>query len=255
MEKIIDTHAHYYHGKFNSYRDELMIDMQKDVSAIINIGTNMNSNRKVLNMLNQYDYLYCMIGFFPNDVMELSDKKNRDFFEKHILDEKVVGIGEIGLDYHWDALPHDVQEKWFRYQLELAIKNDLPVSIHSRDAEEDTYRILSDYTGQLKGVIHCYSYGVESAKKYLKMGLYFGVGGTSTYKGNKEIVDVLKTIPMKNILLETDAPYLSPAPVRRETNDSRNIIYVVENLTKIKGLKIEDVLRINKENVNRLFGI
>jgi TatD DNase family protein len=255
MSKIIDTHAHYYHGKFNRNRDELMCSMKKEVGAIINIGTNMASNKKVLAMLNEHDYLYSMIGFFPNDVMELEDVNNRMFLEKHIHDKRVVGIGEIGLDYHWDALPHDIQEKWFRYQIELAIKNNMPVSIHSREAEEDTYRILKDYDGELKGVVHCYSYGIESAKKYAKMGLYFGVGGTSTYKGNRETIEAIKMIPMKNILLETDAPYLSPEPVRREVNDSRNIIYVAENLGKIKGLKTQDVLNINAQNVKNLFGI
>jgi len=255
MSKIIDTHAHYYHGKFNKNRDELMGQMKKDVDVIINIGTNMVSNKKVLSMLDEYDYLYSMIGFFPNDVKELEDENNRKFFEQHIHDEKVIGIGEIGLDYHWDALPHDVQEKWFRYQIELAIKNNLPVSIHSRDAEADTLRILSDYAGKLKGVIHCYSYGAESAKKYLKMGLYFGVGGTSTYKGNRETIEAIKMIPMKNILLETDAPYLSPEPVRRQINDSRNIIYVADNLAKMKGLKTQNILDVNAENVKNLFGI
>ena len=131
----------------------------------------------------------------------------------------------------------------------------MPVSIHSREAEEDTYRILKDYDGELKGVVHCYSYGIESAKKYAKMGLYFGVGGTSTYKGNRETIEAIKMIPMKNILLETDAPYLSPEPVRREVNDSRNIIYVANNLAKMKGLKTQNILDINATNAKDLFGI
>lgn len=255
MTKIIDTHAHYYHGKFKRCFPQLMTEMQKSVDKIINIGTNMESNIKVLEMLEDYDFLYSMIGFFPNDVTELENVKNRIFLETHIHDRRVLGIGEIGLDYHWDALPHEVQEKWFRWQIELAIDNNLPVSIHSRDANEDTLRILKDYAGNLKGVIHCYSYDLESAKKYNSHGLYFGVGGTSTYKSNKKVIEALKHLPMSKLLLETDAPYLSPEPVRRETNDSRNIIYVAENLAKIKGLTTEDVLRCNKDNCNKLFGI
>ena len=255
MTKIIDTHAHYYHGKFKRYLPQLMSEMQESVDKIINIGTNIESNIKVINMLEDYDFLYSMIGFFPNDVTELEDVKNRNFLETHIQDRRVLGIGEIGLDYHWDALPHEIQEKWFRWQIELAIENNLPVSIHSRDANEDTLRILKDYVGKLKGVIHCYSYDLESAKKYNHYGLYFGVGGTSTYKSNKKVIEALKHLPMNKLLLETDAPYLSPEPVRRETNDSRNIIYVAENLAKIKGLTTEDVLKCNKDNCNKLFGI
>lgn len=253
--KIIDTHAHYYHNKFGSNVCRLIEKMEEDVSSIINIGTNINSNKIVLRMSEKYEYLYSMIGFFPNDVMELEKEDNMKFFEEHIKDKKNVGIGEIGLDYHWDVLPHDVQEKWFRYQLELAIKNNLPVSIHSRDAEEDTYRILKDYDGQLTGVIHCYSYGLESAKKYLDMGLYFGVGGTSTYKGNKISRDVIKFLPIENILLETDAPYLSPEPMRGKINNSSYIIYVAENIAKIKDTDVEDILLANQKNVNKLFKI
>ena len=216
MEKIIDTHAHYYHGKFKNNLNKLMKDMSQDVSAIINIGTNISSNKKVLGMLDKYGFLYSMVGFFPNDVLELEDVNNQKFIKKALENPRVLGVGEIGLDYHWDALPHDVQEKWFRWQLELAIENNLPVSIHSRDANKDTINILSDYRGQLTGVIHCYSYDLASAKTYEKMGLYFGVGGTSTYKNNVDVIEAIKYIPMDILLLDTYAPYLSPEPVRRE---------------------------------------
>lgn len=253
MEKIIDTHAHYYHGKFKNNLNKLMKDMNKNVSAIINIGTNMSSNKKVLQMLDTYDFLYAMVGFFPNDVLELEDINNQAFIKDSLKNPRVLGVGEIGLDYHWDALPHEVQEKWFRWQIELAIENDLPVSIHSRDANKDTINILSDYKGKLKGVIHCYSYDLASAKTYEKMGLYFGVGGTSTYKSNRDTIEAIKYLPMNKLLLETDAPYLSPEPVRRELNDSSKIIYVAENLGRIKGISTEQVLRSNRENVHHLF--
>ena len=176
-----------------------------------------------------------------------------DWLEEHIRDDKIVALGEIGLDYHYDNTDKEQENYVFKKQLEIARKHNKPVIIHSRDAIQDTYNILKEYN--VRGCLHCYSGSLEIAREFVKLGFLLGVGGVITFKNAKNIVNVIKNIDLEYILLETDAPYLSPAPVRRETNDSRNIIYVAENLTKIKGLKIEDVLRINKENVNRLFGI
>jgi TatD DNase family protein len=177
-----------------------------------------------------------------------------------LTNDKVLAIGEIGLDYNWDKVGNFVsgnearklQQKWFRKQIDLARSMNLPVCIHSRDAEADTVRIFKEYD-ELSGVIHCYAYGTQTAKIALDKGLYLGVGGTSTYSRNEELRDVIKMCPIDRILLETDCPYLSPEPVRRETNNSSLITYVIDNICSLKKMSREDVIRKTNENAYRLF--
>ncbi len=285
--KFIDTHAHYNNSKFKN-RDKLLNDLRTNVQYIINLGTNMKSNTETLQIISLYDYIWGMIGFFPTDTWQLESKlcpndvdmfvfnakDNWICFNHQLRNQKLVGIGEIGLDYHWDYvgpmnLKQDVgnhgerkvigeesrkiQQKWFRNQIDLAKELNLPVSMHSRDAEEDTLKIFSDYDS-INGVMHCFSYGMKSAEAYLKKGLYLGIGGTSTYPSNKELREVIKEAPIDRLLLETDAPYLSPQPVRRQVNNSSYITYVIDNIAEIKNISREEVIRVTNENSVRLFG-
>lgn len=270
MEKYIDTHAHYNHRRFPKIGSDglnTVLEKQREkVEKIINIGTNTESNTSVLQFVSLYNSFYGMLGFFPTDVWELEPTlcKNAEnnwlVFQKQLTNDKIVGIGEIGLDYNWNCVGKNcagedaqkIQQKWFRKQLDLAQELKLPVSIHSRDAEDDTLTIFDEYEF-ISGVIHCFSYGRSAARKALDKGLYLGIGGTSTYPSNKELREVIKIAPLDRILLETDAPYLSPQPVRRELNTSLNIQYVIENITELKNVSYDEVVRVTNENAKRLF--
>ena len=284
--KFIDTHAHYNHNKIK-YRNQLLKNLQTEVKYIINIGTNAKSNTETLQLVSLFDYIYGMIGFFPTDVWQLEPdlcpndidiftfkaSDNYNVFIHQLLNQKIVGIGEIGLDYHWDYVgpmnlkteigihgekkltgieARKIQQKWFLKQLELAKEKNLPVSMHSRDAEEDTLKIFSNFN-TIKGVMHCFSYGWKSANEYLKKGLYLGIGGTSTYPSNEELRNVIKKCPLERILLETDAPYLSPQPVRKKVNNSSYITYVIDNIATIKNISREEVIEQTNKNAIELF--
>jgi TatD DNase family protein len=166
-----------------------------------------------------------------------------------------VAVGEIGLDYYWDNTPRDVQEKWFVRQLELARELDLPVIIHSRDAAEDTLRIMKQYGKGLRGVIHCFSYSKELADEYVKMGFHIGIGGVVTFKNGKKLKEIAKEIPLERILLETDCPYLAPVPHRGERNSSLYLPYVVQEIAELRGISCDEVVEQTEKNGKNLFGI
>ena len=197
----------------------------------------------------------------PSEVEEMSDY-DIETLRKYVIedsariDKKIVAIGEIGLDYHWEEPSRVLQKEWFIKQLELAQELEMPVIIHSRDAAEDTYEILKVYAENgLKGVMHCYSYSVEMAKKYIDMGLYIGIGGVLTFKNAKKLKEVAAEIPLDRIVLETDCPYMAPEPHRGKRNDSTYIKYVVKALAEIKGISEEEVEKVTFDNSCKLYGI
>lgn len=252
--KIIDTHAHYNSKQFNTDRDNLLTKLQESCEIIVNVGTNTSSFKNILKLAKKYDFLYSVIGYFPCDVLELEE--NKEFFLNCLKDEKTVAIGEIGLDYYWDKPDRDIQKKYFKYQLNLAKSLKMPVSIHSRDAKEDTLKILKEeYNKDLKGVIHCFSYDLNTAKTLLDMDFFFGIGGTSTYKGNDELREIIKFLPIEKLVLETDCPYLSPIPNRGKRNDSSNLIYVAENIANLKNMETREVIDITNINAKKLYNI
>lgn len=268
--KYIDTHAHYGHKGFKRLKqsnETIINQMRGCCENIIQVGTNTDSNLKTLQLVSLYDFIYGMIGYFPTDTWELESKyckeaeNNWIVLKKQLTNDKIVGIGEIGLDYNWNCLANGIegeeartiQKTWFRNQLNLAHELKLPVSIHSRDAESDTLAIFNEYES-IPGVIHCFSYGRPAAQKALDKGLYLGIGGTSTYPSNKELREVIKMAPLNRLLLETDAPYLSPQQVRKNVNTSENIKYVIQNIAEIKGLSDEEVINQTNINAHELFG-
>lgn len=251
--KYIDTHAHYLSYKFNYDRDKRISNLlDSDLKYIIECGTNTHFNEDVLRIVHQYDGMYGTIGYFPVDTVELEKHpKLLNKLTEQLKDDKIVGLGEIGLDNHHPG-NREVQKKWFKAQLDLARNMNMPVCIHSREAEEETLEILENF-GKTHGVFHCYSYGPETMKKLVDLGFYFGVGGTSTYEANIGLRKAIEEMPMDRIVLETDAPYLTPEPVRQQRNDSGFIKIVIDEISKLKGIDFDEVIRITHENAMKLY--
>ncbi len=251
---IFDTHAHYDDEDFDGDREELLESLAENgIGRVVNIGASLESCRGTLALVDKYPFLYGTIGLHPNDVGDMTEDTYA-WLKEQCAHPKCVAVGEIGLDYYWDSADRQVQKKWFRRQLQLAGEVQLPVVIHSREAVQDTVQILQEErAGELGGVIHCYSYTKESIKAFLDMGFYIGVGGVLTVKNGKKLREALEYVPMERIVLETDAPYLSPEPNRGRRNSSLNLPYVVKELARLKGISEEDVERITWENGCRLY--
>lgn len=248
---IIDSHAHYDDEAFEEDRDNLLESMQSNgIEKIINVGANIKGSRTSIALSEQYPFIYAAVGVHPSDTEELDEEKIA-WLKEVSKKEKVIAIGEIGLDYYWPEPDRKIQKKWFIRQMELAQEVNLPVIIHSRDAAQDTIEILKQFPAN--GVIHCYSYTKESAKEFLKMGYYFGIGGVLTFKNAKKLKEAVMEIPIERILLETDSPYLAPEPNRGKRNSSLNIPYVVKELAQLKGISEEEVINITTENTKKLF--
>lgn len=253
---IFETHAHYDDEKFDTDRETLIVELkEKGIERVINVGASIESTRTTLALAEKYDFMYAAAGVHPSDVDGLNEKAFA-WLKEQTSWEKTAAVGEIGLDYYWDKEP-EVQEKqryWFKRQMELARETGLPVIIHSRDAAEDTMRIMKEiHAEEIPGVIHCYSYSPELAEEFIKMGYYIGVGGVVTFKNAKKLVETVKRIPMERILLETDCPYMAPEPHRGTRNSSLNLLYVAAKIAELKGLTPEEVCCITKENAYRLF--
>lgn len=251
---IIDTHAHYDDEAFEKDRNEILRELShKGVEKVINAAASMDGCRRVLRLSDEYDFVYGMLGVHPDDVGELTEK-DMDFIRENAADPKIVAIGEIGLDYHWDVAPREVQKHWFLRQIEIAKEAGLPICVHSRDAAADTLAVLKEGKAEeAGGVIHCYSYSAELAKEYLAMGFYFGIGGVVTFKNGRKCKEVVEMLPMDRILLETDAPYLAPEPFRGKRNESSYLSYVAKEIASIKNISEEEVISRTTENAHRLY--
>ena len=250
---IFDTHAHYDDRQFEEDRAELLGSMQEQgVGMIVDAGSDIASWDKIGQLTEQYPFIYGAIGVHPDEVGELDEEKMQRM-EKLLSGEKMVAVGEIGLDYYWDKEKRDLQKKWFIRQLELARQLDLPVIIHSREAAADTMEIMKQYAKGLDGVIHCFSYSPEQAKEYVKMGFYLGIGGVVTFKNAKKLKEVVQEIPLEALVLETDSPYLAPVPHRGKRNNSQNLVYVAEEIAALKGVSYEEVVRQTTENAKKLY--
>lgn len=250
---IFDTHAHYDDEQFNPDREELLLSMKDGgVGTIMNVSASFESCRKVLDLAHQYPFLYAAIGVHPDHVGELDDEKVLKMREL-LLDEKALAVGEIGLDYYWKEESEVIQKKWFIRQLELAKDMNLPVIIHSRDAAYDTLEIMKEYGKDLSGVIHCFSYSLEIAMQYVKMGYYIGIGGVVTFKNGRKLKEVAKMVPLSSIVLETDCPYLAPVPNRGKRNNSMNLTFVAEEIASIKGISVNEVIEETEKNARNLY--
>ena len=253
---IFDTHAHYDDKQFDEDRDQILSSMQEQgVGTIVDASATVDSWERVLELTRRYSFVYGMIGVHPDEVGDLNEE-NFARMEQLLHEEKVVAVGEIGLDYYWDKEPEvqNAQRYWFRRQMELARETNLPVIIHSRDAAADTMEVMKEvHAEEIPGVIHCYSYSREMAQEFIKMGYYIGVGGVVTFKNAKKLKETVEAIPLERILLETDCPYMAPEPHRGTRNDSSNIPFVIAKIAELKGITAEEVERVTEENAGRLF--
>lgn len=253
---IFDTHAHYDDEVFDEDREELLTHMrERGVEYIVNVGASIASTAKTLELTEQYPFVYGAAGVHPSETAELTSG-DIEWIRKIANKEKIVAIGEIGLDYYWPEPDKEIQKKWFKEQLKLAEETGLPIIIHSRDAAADTLEILKEWDAhKTKGVIHCFSYTWEIAREYLAMDYYFGIGGVLTFKNAKKLKEAVMHIPMEKILLETDCPYLAPEPYRGKRNQSEYIFYVAKQLAEIKNLSREEVLEITNKNAKKFYGV
>lgn len=252
---IFESHAHYDSCKFDMDREELLNSMQENgVGTIVNAGATWESVKIGLELANQYPFVYAALGIHPDEVGNLNEERFA-ILKAECQKEKVVAIGEIGLDYYWDHESHDIQKKWFIRQLELARNLNLPVIIHSRDAAEDTFKIMKEHAQGMRGVIHCFSYSKEMAEEYVKLGFHIGVGGVVTFKNGKKLKEVVEAIPLERILLETDSPYLAPEPHRGKRNSSLYLSHIVQTIADLKGLTYDEVVAQTEKSAKMLFGI
>ena len=253
---IFDTHAHYDDEAFDEDREELLKSLAENgIARVVNVAASLRSCETSLELARRYPFIYTAIGVHPSETAPL---KPSDIgrLREWCADPKCVAVGEIGLDYYWPEPDASIQKEWFFRQLELARELQKPVIIHSRDACRDTIEICREQkAGEIGGVIHCYSYSAESAKAFLDMGFFFGIGGVLTFKNARKLVETVEYLPMDRIVIETDSPYLAPVPNRGKRNSSLNLPYVVKSLSQIKGIAEEEVRRITWENACRLYRI
>ena len=243
----IDTHCHLSYEDYDNL-DEIV----KNIDIAITSGTNDETNKEVLDVVNKYKNIYGTLGFHPEDIDKFNDN-SLSIIESNLSNEKIVAIGEIGLDYYWVKDNKEDQKRLLRMQMEIAEKYNMPVVIHSREAALDTYEILKDY--KVKGTIHCFSYSYEMAEKFIKLGYKIGIGGVVTFKNSKKLQDIVEKISLEDILLETDSPYLSPEPLRGKKNVPYNTYYVAKKIAEIKNVSINEVLTITSNNAIELFDL
>lgn len=254
---LFDSHAHINDERFDEDRDEVIEHLRENsIDLVVNPGADMPSSRSAVELANKVDFIYSAVGVHPHDVETMADKDLEELKNLAKENEKVVAIGEIGLDYYYDLSPRELQKEWFIKQIELANELGLPFIVHDRDAHGDTFDIIKKYKAPETGcVLHCYSGSLELALEYIKMGCYISIPGTVTFKNNRKTVEVAENIPMEWMFIETDSPYLTPVPYRGKRNDPSKVRYVAEKVAELRGISYEEVCEITKENAKKFFNI
>lgn len=249
--EFFDSHSHYNDEKFDEDREQILEEIYKaGVTKVIVAGYDINSSKKAVDLSKKYKYIYAICGISPNDIAETENeiKQQIEQIEKIAQSTKIVGIGEIGLDYYWNKENKELQKKAFINQIKLADKMDLPIIIHSREAVMDTIQILKENIPKRKGVFHCCPLNIELVKEGLKLGFYISLAGPITFKNSKNADEIIQMIPLEKMLIETDSPYLAPEPNRGTRNDSRNLKYLVEKIAQVKQREPEEIAKIIYNN-------
>ncbi len=253
MTKIIDTHTHIYDKQFKDDFDRVMQEIEEKMEGIVSIGFDLESSLKSVSLAKKYSFVYAVVGVHPVDISKYNIDVEKELEKLALTEEKVVAIGEIGLDYHWMEDPKDVQAEGFRKQMKLAERISKPVVIHTREALQDTLDILAEFP-DVGGILHCYPGSYESAKPFLDR-YYIGIGGTVTFKNNRKTKELVKELPLEKIIVETDCPYLTPVPFRGKRNEPVYTEYVVEEISRIKGITVEEVIEATTVNARKIYGI
>lgn len=259
---LVDTHAHLDHERFGRDREDVILRAKAGgVEAIINVGCDISSSRKAVEFTRKYEGMYAAVGIHPHDAKDAREGHYHLLYDL-AADAKVLAIGEIGLDYHYDFSPRDVQQRVFRRQLRLARELGKPVIIHNREAHADTLAILKEEFGQegdeeggkaLRGVMHCFSGSLETAGECMRMGFYVSFGGPVTFDNARKLQELVKHIPLDRLLIETDCPYLTPEPHRGKRNEPAYVRYVAERVGELKGIAFEEIAQATTRNVGDLF--
>ena len=249
---FFDSHAHYDDERFEEDRDLLLTSMQENgVDYIIDIGADLPTSRKALEIAETYGFVFAAAGVHPHDADSLSEAGMAEL-EGLLGHPRVVALGEIGLDYHYDNSPRDLQQYWFEQQARLAVRCGLPVIIHDREAHGDCMEVIRRVEG-LRGVMHCYSGSAEMVKELVKFGFYISFSGSVTFKNAKNVAEAARVVPDDRLLIETDCPYLAPVPHRGERNSSLLLHYTAERIAALRGTTLEEIARLSMENAFRLF--
>lgn len=253
---IFETHAHYDDEAFDSDRTELFDSFQwNEIGYVVNVSYDLKSSETTLEMTKKYPFLYGAVGVHPNDVDKMTSA-DMVLLRQMALENKIVAIGEIGLDYYYPEPEPEIQKAWFVKQMDLARELKMPMIVHSRDAAKDTIDLMQEmYAAEIGGVVHCFSYSKEIARDVLDMGFYIGVGGVVTFKNAKKLKEAVEYIPLDRILLETDSPYLTPEPHRGQRNSSLNLPLVAKAIAEIKGVTYEEVVEVTEQNAKTMYRI
>ena len=249
---MVDTHCHVYKEEISNYDEIIKECSDNNIKLIIN-GVDNSSNKEIIKLSKEYSNVYAAIGL-NYDTIDRVTQDDLIELENMIKNEKITAIGEIGLDYYWTKDNKDKQIEYFKLELELAKKYDLPVIVHARDSIQDVYDILKE-SGVRKGSMHCYSGSLEMAKEFIKLGFKIGVDGPITFKNNRKQKEVIENIDIKDILIETDSPYLSPEPNRGKINTPLNLIYIAQAIANIKKMDVNKVIEITTDNAKELFNL
>ena len=252
---LFDTHAHMDDQAFDADRQVLLSELpNQQIGLLMNPGCSLEASCNAVELANAYDYIYAAVGSHPDAADEVNEEALEEYRKLCKLNRKVKAIGEIGLDYHYEDIPREIQKKAFRAQMALAAELDLPVIVHERDAHEDGMAIVKEFP-QVNGVFHCYSGSAEMARQLVELGWYIGFTGVLTFKNARKAVEVAASIPLERIVLETDCPYMAPEPFRGKRNDPGKLYRMAEKLAEIRGLSVEEIHRITMENGKRLYRI
>ena len=252
---LFDTHAHLDDRAFHNDREKLIAGLKdKGISLVMNAGCSLGASRSSAALAEKYDFIYAAVGSHPDAADEVNEETLEEYRKLCKLNPKIKAIGEIGLDYHYEDIPREIQQKAFRMQMELARELDMPVIVHEREAHQDGMDIVREFP-EVKGVFHCYSGSAEMARQLVKLGWYIGFTGVLTFKNARNAVETAASIPLDRILLETDCPYMAPVPYRGKRNDPGYLCYMAEKLAEIRGISVEEACRITLENGKRLYRI